>query len=270
MKREKYRLTNEDFKERARVVHGDTYDYSKTHYINKRTDVTIICPIHGEFTINPYNHITQHQGCPICGKEKAKKREGEYKNARKTREQFEADLLRIFGEKYELMSDYINNKTKVEIYCHHKNKNGEEHGLFTAKPDDLMQGHGCKRCKHSLMEDSMECFLQENNVKYEHSKKFKDWLGRQHLDFYLPDYNVAIECQGKQHFEEVDFAGKGKEWSGKQLARVKDLDAKKRILCEEHGIKIFYFTDYNKEIVDEKCFTDKEKLLKEIINYAKN
>lgn len=270
MKREKYRLTNEDIIERARKIHGDKYDYSKMNYVNKRTDITVICPIHGEFTINPHNHISQKQGCPICGKEKAKKREGNFRNARKTKEQFEQDLLRIFGKEYELVSDYVNNKTKVEIYCHHKNKNGEEHGLFTAKPDDLIQGHGCKRCVHSLMEDDIERLLQENEIKYEHSKKFKDWLGRQHLDFYLPKENVAIECQGRQHFEEVDFSGKGEEWAKKQLEKVRMLDCKKQKLCKEHGIKILYFSNYEGDILGEKCITDKTKLLEEIKKYGNN
>ena len=270
MKREKYRLTNEDIIERAKKVHGEKYDYSKMNYVNKRTKVTIICPEHGEFEINPYNHIVQKQGCPICGKEKARKREGNFKNARKTKEQFESDLLRIFGKEYELVSDYINNKTKVEIYCHHKNKDGEEHGLFTAKPDDLIQGHGCKRCVHSLIEDEIEAFLQEKNIKYERTKKFNDWLGRQHLDFFLPDFSVAIECQGRQHFEAVDFAGKGKEWANEQYKKVKNLDLKKKELCEDHKIKIFYFSDEDNEMFGEKCFTDKEKLLKEIKEYDKN
>lgn len=38
------------------------------------------------------------------------------------------------------------------------------------------------------------------NIKYERYKKFS-WLKKQNLDFYLPDYNIAIECQGIQHFE---------------------------------------------------------------------
>lgn len=36
-----------------------------------------------------------------------------------------------------------------------------------------------------------------------------DWLSLQKLDFYLNDYNVAIECQGIQHFKECEhFGGK--------------------------------------------------------------
>ena len=32
-----------------------------------------------------------------------------------------------------------------------------------------------------------------------------DWLSLQKLDFYLNNYNVAIECQGIQHYKLVSF-----------------------------------------------------------------
>lgn len=132
------RLTNEEFIKRAKEIHGDKYDYSKTKYINKRTNVIIICPIHGEFIQNPHNHNMQKQGCPECGKERAKNRIGDYKNSRKTTEQFKEELSKMFDGNYELLSDYVNNKTKVKIFCHKKNKDGKEHGIFLATPNDLV------------------------------------------------------------------------------------------------------------------------------------
>jgi len=35
-------LTTSEFIERAKIVHGDKYDYSKTEYINSRTKVIVI------------------------------------------------------------------------------------------------------------------------------------------------------------------------------------------------------------------------------------
>ena len=264
MKREKYRLTTEDFIKRAKSIHGDKYDYSKTVYKNKRTKVIITCPIHGDFEQNPHNHVSQKQGCPICGKEVAKKREGNYKNRRKTTEEFKKELEIISNGKYELLSEYVNNRTKVKIFCHNKNKNGIEHGIFYIKPIDIINGHRCKRCVHSKLEEEIETFLIENSIKYEHEKRFKDWLGQQHLDFFLSDYNVAIECQGRQHFEAVDFSGHGIEAAKERFKRVKKLDAIKRRLCKKQGIKLLYFVDKDKHIINKNCFTDKQKLLEEI------
>lgn len=51
------RLNTENFIEKARKVHGNTYDYSKVKYENAKKNVIIICRIHGEFLQSPSNHL---------------------------------------------------------------------------------------------------------------------------------------------------------------------------------------------------------------------
>lgn len=58
-------LTKEEFIKKADIVHYNKYDYSKVVYKNNSTDVTIICPHHGEFTQTPGNHLAS-KGCHIC------------------------------------------------------------------------------------------------------------------------------------------------------------------------------------------------------------
>lgn len=55
------------------------------------------------------------------------------------------------------------------------------------------------------------------------------WLGRQHLDIYFPSRNVAVEYQGAQHFDPVEYLG-GAETFNAQLER----DARKRGLCDQN------------------------------------
>ena len=78
------------------------------------------------------------------------------------------------------------------------------------------------------------------------------------LDFYLPDFNIAIECQGGQHFSPIDLFG-GEEFFNKTLLR----DGIKNKLCAEHGIKIIYFSnahiDYPYQVLESY-----NKLLNEI------
>ena len=59
------KLTTEEFIQKAILVHGDKYDYSKVNYINTHTKITIICRKHGEFEQIPKNHCNNH-GCPEC------------------------------------------------------------------------------------------------------------------------------------------------------------------------------------------------------------
>ena len=69
-----------------------------------------------------------------------------------------------------------------------------------------------------------------------------DWLGLQSLDIYIPSLKLAIEYQGRQHYEPVDFFG-GKE--GLVITQKRDkLKAKK---CKENRVYLIYFR-YDEEI----------------------
>lgn len=160
------KFTLKEFIEKARLIHGNKYDYSKTIYVTKRDKVTITCPIHGDF-VQCAGHHVRGQGCPECGKIKAKLRNGEYKNSRKNILTFKDDIKNIFGDKYEVIGEYINNKTKIELYCKEKNKDGIEHGSFFARPDSLMQGHGCKHFKNGKI--YKEKFIKKYGDKYDYS-----------------------------------------------------------------------------------------------------
>lgn len=69
----------------------------------------------------------------------------------------------------------------------------------------------------------------------------------------MPDYNIAIECQGEQHFNKFRW-----EKDDRLLEQRKMRDTIKKLLCEEHGIKILYYSykQFNKNII-----IDKNKIL---------
>lgn len=60
------RFSKEDFVEKANLIHTNFYDYSKAVYKNSGSKVTIICPMHGEFSQLANTH-TQGGGCKSCG-----------------------------------------------------------------------------------------------------------------------------------------------------------------------------------------------------------
>ena len=84
-------------------------------------------------------------------------------------------------------------------------------------------------------------FFNKNNINFEYEKRF-DWVGRQSLDFYLPEYNIAIECQGEQHFKPIEYFG-GEEGFKKIIKN----DLNKFEKCLRNNIKLFYY------IENEKC-----------------
>jgi len=61
------------------------------------------------------------------------------------------------------------------------------------------------------------------------------WLGRQRLDVFLPQRNLAFEHQGEQHYQPVSAFG-GHE----ALARTIERDALKKRLCDENSVELVY------------------------------
>ena len=224
---EKKTSSKEKFIKKARKLHGDKYDYSKVEYVNSYTKVCIICPEHGEFEQMPYQH-TNGSGCPKCKGDKIRE------SLSYSKEDFIKKANETHNDKYDYTKvEYVNANTKVCIIC-------SKHGEFEQIPSEHIRGNGCPKCNLSHLERSVMNYLDEVKISYDYQKRFK-WLGMQSLDFYLPDYNVGIECQGEQHFFPVDFAGNGVEWACKEFDKLVSRDKRKKALCEKHGIKLLYF-----------------------------
>ena len=219
---EKKTLTKEEFITKARKVHGDKYNYSKVEYVKSNIKVCIICSEHGEFWQTPSAHLSGY-GCSKCA--------GNYVP---TTEEWIASARKVHGDKYDYSKvHYVNAFTKITIRC-------PNHGNFEQTPHDHTKGLGCPKCNLSHLERDVMNYLDDVCITYEYQKRF-DWLGLQSLDFYLPDYNVGIECQGVQHFEPVDFAGNGVEWACNEFDKLISRDKRKKALCEKHRVKLLYF-----------------------------
>ena len=70
------------------------------------------------------------------------------------------------------------------------------------------------------------------------------------FDIYCPDYNLAIEYQGKQHYEPVDFAGKGDEWAKYQFKVGQQRDNIKRQYCQQNNIKLIEIPYWDYDNID--------------------
>ena len=238
------KLAIEKFIEKTKEVHGDKYDISKVVYKNANTKVCVICPTHGEFWVKSSDFLNGH-GCKKC----ADLKKGMYQIG--NNESFIKKARVVHGDKYIYTeTTYKNNRVKVCIIC-------PKHGKFWQTPHNHLNGDGCPICKSSKLELEVKSFLDLNSIEYIQQYKNK-WLGKQSLDFYLPKYNVGIECQGVQHFKPIDYFG-----GEKSFLMTNKRDAKKMIKCKENGINLLYFS--NKQYTN-NIITDKDKLLEKIIN----
>jgi hypothetical protein len=64
------RLTQEQFLEQAKKIHGNSFDYSKSVYKNATTPIIIKCSKGHTFKMKPQMHLYNCCGCPICMSEK--------------------------------------------------------------------------------------------------------------------------------------------------------------------------------------------------------
>ena len=209
------------FIQKANTVHNSKYDYSKVDYKANRYKVCIICPEHGEFWQKPNAHLMGH-GCPKCA------------NQYMDTQFFIEKASTIHDNKYDYsLVEYTSGLEKVKIIC-------PIHGVFEQVAAYHLAGNGCPACSESHMERDVRRLLKLHNIFFEPQKTF-DWLifdSKMSLDFFIPEYGVAIECQGGQHFKSVDMYG-----GDKMLSIVQARDAKKKSLCAEHGIAVVYYSD---------------------------
>jgi len=129
--RERYRR---EFFEKAKRVHGNRYDYSKTEFVNRSTLATITCPVHGNFQMRPGNHL-MGQGCPKCGITKNTERmTGNTKD-------FICKAKEVHGPWYDYGKvKYTKALEPVTITC-------PLHGDFEQTASRHLSGHNCPRCE---------------------------------------------------------------------------------------------------------------------------
>lgn len=70
------RITPEEFKLKASIVHRSKYDYSATDYLGSMQHVSVICPDHGEFSQLASTHLNG-SGCQRCARAKVSTSERE-------------------------------------------------------------------------------------------------------------------------------------------------------------------------------------------------
>ena len=177
------RMPKEEFIRRAKEKHGNKYDYSKVEYINNRTKVCIICPIHGEFWQTPDEHL--RYGCKKCSVEYiARKR---IENSAKT---FEQRAGEIHNFKYIYEKDtYKGNDNLITAYC-------PIHGKFTQIAHYHLQGYGCPKCgiRKSENEDKICDFITSLGIKTE--KHNRTIIKPNEIDILIPEKNIGIEYDG--------------------------------------------------------------------------
>lgn len=238
--------TKEQFIKEARAVHGDFYDYSKVDYVDSYTNVTITCPIHGDFPQTPKSHLHGSR-CPDCAMESSTK------NRSFTREQFIAKAIEKHGDKYDYSKvKYVNTMTKVVIGC-------PIHGDIKITPSEHIRTVGCGKCGrikgHKSLLKTTEQFIEEaravhgdyydySKVNYVDAKTPVIITCPVHGDFPQKPY-LHLQGHGcwpcsKGIMTEAEFIEKARAKFGDRfdysLVKITGNQTKVKIICPVHGV----------------------------------
>lgn len=158
-------------------------------------------------------------------------------------------------EGYKLISKTYKNAHQELQYVCDKHPNIVQ----TTTYDYFKQGARCKYCVGaSSGELKLQNYLEKNNIPFIKQKSFKDCkiINALCFDFAIidnyTDRNILglIEVDGAQHFEPVDFAGKGKEWATERFEFTQKSDNIKNEYCVKNNLELLRINYSNSEILE--------------------
>lgn len=137
--------------------YGEEYSIQWEGFLTKKTKVKLTCIKHGEISII-FDTLFK-KGCPFCKGYTFKYTENEF--IRRSKEKY--------GEKYTVMSKFIDFSKPIEINC-------QKHGLFSTTPYRHLKNEygGCKKCSNEAIKQYKTLYDFDEVVKIGnkiHSKK---------------------------------------------------------------------------------------------------
>jgi len=263
------------FIEKSQKMHGNKYDYSKVEYVDSKTKVCIVCPIHGEFYQSPSEHV-RGKGCPLC----ANKKRGKEKM---TTEKLINKFINIHDSKYSYEKTFYKNaNTKICITC-------PIHGDFSMLPFNHLKGQGCPKCKgkNITQEDLIEKFKKVHGDKYDYSKvcfnKIKEKvciICPVHGEFWqTPQKHLygqgCPKCSYEKKFlTKEEFLKKEQEVHGgkyiEQGIEYKSYKSKIKLVCPLHGEFYQNTTNHLQGCGCPKCANNNSKSEQQIVDFLAN
>jgi len=217
----------------------DCKEISKENYLNRVKEINPHIEIVSEFkgAQKPIQYI-----CPNCYEVKELKRAEQLYNNKMnscndckglTEEEY-LNRVKEINPHIKVVSEFKGTYNSIQYICPncHEIKTVKQARYLYIAPNYV-----CPTCSGSISmgERTTQQVLEELNLAFETQKTFEDLKDKTYLrfDFYLPDDNICIEYQGKQHYEPIDYFG-GEEGFKEQLKR----DNLKRQFCKENNIKL--------------------------------
>jgi hypothetical protein len=216
------RMTTEQFISKARLVHGNYYDYSKSIYTLRVKKICIVCPVHGDFWQRPANHL-RGTACAKCAFDKNLKV--------KDTNWFLDKAKKVHGDKFDYsLSVYKGCGKKIKIYCKKCKK------FFFRSGTSHLTGKGCYFCHFKV-----------TNISKFLSKAIKihgDYYGYSKTIYKASQEKVIITCP--KHGDFLQKPANHLRGIGCPTCKLSKGERAVRIWLQQHDIKFiqqFWFKD---------------------------
>lgn len=192
------------FKHPELLEEWDPENNFKPSDIHAGSEVTAkwICKFGHKWETKILSRTSGKTGCPVCNGNGLTKCQGAH-------EKFVKESSVIHNNKYLYPEEYISSKTKIRIVC-------PIHGDFYQIPGDHRSGHGCYTCGtgRRITEPVRKIITKFEELGYE-CRTEVSFPGLKHInalaaDIVVPNLNLVIEYDGKQHFKPI------KSWGGQE------------------------------------------------------
>lgn len=178
--------TNQEFIAEMKIINPNILILGK--YAGSKKDIRVSCKVCNNEWVTTPNSLLHKKGCAKCAG-----------TIKRTHKEFISEIKAIHPN-IEIIGTYTNNHTRIKCYCKSCNSYfyGLPHSMISAKS-------GCLHCSksNSKGEISISNWLNNNHIKYIKEYRFNDCRDKYALpfDFYIPERNIVIEFDGKQHYE---------------------------------------------------------------------
>jgi hypothetical protein len=171
-------LTKEEVVARFNEVHDNKYTYDLPNYKSTKSQITIICPIHGEFKQKATNHL-HGNGCKHCQKEAIMQK---YAN------EFVEKARTVHGHKYGYeKTSYTGTNKKITVTC-------AIHGDFEQVANTHLQGKGCPKCGNKVRGEKVSAHIAENG---NNGWSYSEWDKAGSMSNNFEGYSLyIIKCTG--------------------------------------------------------------------------
>lgn len=170
----------EDFIKEATMfsVNGDTFNL--VEYVNNKTDVEIICPVHGSFKVRPDLYL-RGRGCKKCLKKKTKSNDKDI---------FIEEATKLYGDLHDYSeTKVISSKENIEVRC-------KKHDYtFSLNIFSYLRGQNCPKCSQENYSK-----LRIKPIKKYIEQAEKVWKGEfDYTDSVYKGHSTYIDIKCKKH-----------------------------------------------------------------------